>query len=633
MQPKEILKKYWDYDDFRPLQADIIQSVLDNKDTLALLPTGGGKSVCFQVPGMMKEGVVIVITPLIALMKDQVDQLKRRNIQAAAIYSGMFKTEIDHTLDNFVNGDYKFLYVSPERLLTELMIERTKRMKVALLVIDEAHCISKWGHDFRPPYLRISEFKKYIPNVSTIALTATATDLVIKDIVKYLDLNQVSIFTKSFARNNLSFACLRTDQKEQKLLRILTKYKGSAIVYAKTRKRTQEVSTFLKKMGFESDYYHAGLENNQRSEKQKNWINSPKGVMVATNAFGMGIDKPDVRTVVHLDVTDNVEAYYQEAGRAGRDGKQAYAFILYNENDIEDAERWIELRFPEIESVKRVYQCLCNFYKLAVGSYKFESKPFDLRIFCETFGLHTTETHYCIKLLEENGFITLSDAYFSPSRLIFLVNNQELYSFQVSNQLLGSLCKTVLRIYGGELFSNFLTISEWEIAKAHSIPVDLVKRDLNQLKTLGIIDYFEQSNDAKITFLNERYDAQNLKLDTDAYLKKKQHDQRSLAIMMAYTQDQRKCRMAMMQEYFGEMNPKRCEKCDNCLKLERLKIPELDLKVTENRIEELLPTSIQKLERTLSDIDEFIIEKTIRTHLNSSSWKMDNMGIIYKNDV
>ncbi|SOE23245.1 ATP-dependent DNA helicase RecQ [Spirosomataceae bacterium TFI 002] len=633
MHPQEILKKYWGYDEFRPLQLEIIQSVLDNKDTLALLPTGGGKSICFQVPGMMKEGVVIVITPLIALMKDQVDQLQQRNIPAAAIYSGMFKGEIDRTLDNFVNGGFKFLYVSPERLLTDLMIERAKRMKVAMLVIDEAHCISKWGHDFRPPYLKVADFKKYIPNASTIALTATATDLVKKDIVKYLDLKEVQIFTKSFARENLSFAAISTSQKEHKLFQILKKYGGSAIVYVKTRKRTQEVANFLKKLNFEADFYHAGLEHKIRNEKQKKWIDSPKGVVVATNAFGMGIDKPNVRSVVHLDIPENIEAYYQEAGRAGRDGKQAYAFILYNENDIEDASRWMELRFPPIETVKRVYQCLCNFYQLAIGSYYLESKSFDLKLFCETFGLNTTETHYCLKLLEENELISLSEAYFSPSKLNFKVNNTELYAFQVHNQTLGGLCKTLLRIYGGELFANFITISENEIARSHSIPIDKVKSEIRQLHTQGIVEYFEQNNDSKITFLNARYDAANLTLDKEKYLAKKKHDERSLAKMLAYTQDKRRCRMMMMQEYFDEKNLKRCGKCDNCLILAKLEIEKDVFSTTLSRITELLPISLQKIENKLPEVDSFVIEKTISRALDSNIWQIDSMGIIYKNEL
>ena len=400
MQPQSILKQYWGYDTFRPLQAEIIQSVLEGRDTLALLPTGGGKSLCFQVPTLMSEGICIVISPLIALMQDQVEQLKRRGISAVGIFSGMHKNQIDIALDNCIYGDIKFLYVSPERLQTKLFIERAKQMKINLLAIDEAHCISQWGYDFRPPYMKIAEFRALLPKVPMIALTATATEEVRADILNRLEMVNPQTFQQSFARANLSYSAFKEDDKERRLMKILQNVQGSGVVYVRNRRRTQEISDLLNKYNIQSTFYHAGLNAQERTKRQENWIKNRVRVIVATNAFGMGIDKPDVRTVVHLDLPDTLEAYYQEAGRAGRDGEKAYTVALYNQSDTENLEKNVLTSYPPLELVRRVYQSLGNLFQLAVGTGEFNSFDFDLLEFQNRFNLPPTDTYFALKILE-----------------------------------------------------------------------------------------------------------------------------------------------------------------------------------------------------------------------------------------
>ncbi|HEY1056091.1 MAG TPA: ATP-dependent DNA helicase RecQ, partial [Emticicia sp.] len=491
---REILLKYWQHETFRPLQEDIINSVLAGNDTLAILPTGGGKSICFQVPALQMEGVCIVVTPLIALMKDQVEQLKKRGIKAAAIYSGMHRTEIDYTLDNFVYGDYKFLYVSPERLLTEIMQERTKRMKVCLLAIDEAHCVSQWGYDFRPPYLKIPDFRKFAPNAPMIALTATATKDVKADIQQKLGLRNTKVFQQSFARANISYSAFCEESKERKLFDILQKVQGSAIVYVRSRRRTKEISDWLNRNRIPSEFYHAGLAMNDRFKKQEAWIKNQVRVIVATNAFGMGIDKPDVRVVVHLDLPENLEAYYQESGRAGRDGLKSYAILLYFKSDLTDIYKQIEQKYPPIENLKRIYQALANYFKLAVGAENFESYDFDFQEFIGTFGLVANDTHNALKKLEDEGLIQLSDSYFSPSKLIFKVDNHALYNFQLKNANYDKFTKMLLRMYGGQLFTDFTVISESAIARNFFAQNSEVEKMLEYLHEVGIATYQKQKS-------------------------------------------------------------------------------------------------------------------------------------------
>ena len=567
MQPQSILKQYWGYDTFRPLQAEIIQSVLEGRDTLALLPTGGGKSLCFQVPTLMSQGICIVISPLIALMQDQVEQLKRRGISAVGIFSGMHKNQIDIALDNCIYGDIKFLYVSPERLQTKLFIERAKQMKINLLAIDEAHCISQWGYDFRPPYMKIAEFRALLPKVPMIALTATATEEVRADILNRLEMVNPQTFQQSFARANLSYSAFKEDDKERRLMKILQNVQGSGVVYVRNRRRTQEISDLLNKYNIQSTFYHAGLNAQERTKRQENWIKNRVRVIVATNAFGMGIDKPDVRTVVHLDLPDTLEAYYQEAGRAGRDGEKAYTVALYNQSDTENLEKNVLTSYPPLELVRRVYQSLGNLFQLAVGTGEFNSFDFDLLEFQNRFNLPPTDTYFALKILENQGFIQLSESLKSSgSKVMFLVDNRELYDFQLRNPKHDSFIKLLLRMYGGELFGTFLSISEANIAKVFLIPVNEVEGLLSTLDKFKILVYDKQKDKPQLTFLTPRFDIRELPLQEVEIAQRKERDLQKARAVKHYMEQPNRCRTQLLLEYFNEITDAECGICDNCLK-------------------------------------------------------------------
>ncbi|MDX5420526.1 MAG: RecQ family ATP-dependent DNA helicase [Hymenobacteraceae bacterium] len=560
-----ILKTYWGYDQFRPLQEDIIRSVLEGEDTLALLPTGGGKSICFQVPAMVREGICLVVTPLIALMKDQVEQLKKRGIPAIAIYSGMNRREIDIALDNCVYGNVKFLYLSPERLQTELFQERVKRMKVGLLAVDEAHCISQWGYDFRPPYLELAELREGLPGVPVLALTATATEQVRQDIQEKLAFKKQHVFVKSFARSNLSYSCLYTEDKVGRLLEILQRMPGQAIVYVRSRRQTVELARFLQSRRIAAGAYHAGLKFEERSKAQQAWIDDKVRVIVATNAFGMGIDKPDVRLVVHLDLPESLEAYYQEAGRAGRDEKYAYATLLYGPSDTKDLLQKVEEAHPPLELIRRVYQCLANYYQIAVGSGFMSNFDFDLATFSKNYKLKTLEAHHAIKRLEGEGYIQLNEAYYSPSRLYLLLDNMALYEFQVANAEHDSLLRMILRMYGGEAFTGFIKISERKLAQQLNKPEQEVRRKLEYLHKLQVLVYEPQHDAPQLVFTAPRLDAVNLPLNH-----KKLDQLRDRAMIQAkemahYVETSDRCRTQLLLEYFGELNDKMCRICDYCL--------------------------------------------------------------------
>ncbi|WP_017731416.1 RecQ family ATP-dependent DNA helicase [Nafulsella turpanensis] len=567
VKPVEILQKVWGYSTFRPLQEEIVQAVLEGKDVLALLPTGGGKSVCFQVPALAMEGICIVVSPLIALMKDQVEQLKKRGIAATAVYSGMSKREIDITLDNCIYGQVKFLYVSPERLKTELMQARVKQMNVCLLAIDEAHCISQWGYDFRPSYLEIATFREMLPGVNCIALTATATKRVAKDIQERLSFSpKAEVFRKSFARENLSYNVRYEENKEAKLLEMLHKVPGTAVIYARSRKRCQLVAWELRKQGISADYYHAGLSNEERNYRQEAWLKNKIRVIVATNAFGMGIDKPDVRLVAHLDLPDTLEAYYQEAGRAGRDEKKAYGVVLYQTKDIEELEERAQLQFPALEEIRRVYQALANYFKIAIGSSLLTSYDFEIDDFCKTYQLHPLQTWYCIKKLEEEGFIQLTESFYAPSKVLFLLNSQEVYAFQIANAALEPLIKALLRLCGGEIFSVFTKISESAIATLLKVSVAEVKRKLDMLHKMEVIEYEQQKDSPQLTFITPRFDAARLPLQQKKLEERKAIYLQKVASVKKYIENTERCRTQMLLAYFDEHDYENCGVCDNCIK-------------------------------------------------------------------
>ncbi|WP_259015561.1 RecQ family ATP-dependent DNA helicase [Emticicia fluvialis] len=627
---KEILLKYWQYDSFRPLQENIINSVLQGNDTLAIMPTGGGKSVCFQVPAMQMDGVCIVITPLIALMKDQVEQLKRRGIKAAAIYSGMHRTEIDYTLDNFVYGDFKFLYVSPERLLTEIMQERTKRMKVCLLAVDEAHCVSQWGYDFRPPYLKIPEFRKFAPKAPMIALTATATKDVKQDIIQKLGFQNTQIFQQSFARPNISYSAFCEESKERKLFEILMKVQGCAIVYVRSRRRTKEISDWLNSNRIRSEYYHAGLSMAERFRKQEAWIKNQVRVIVATNAFGMGIDKPNVRVVVHLDLPENLEAYYQESGRAGRDGLKSYAILLYFKADLKDIYKQIEQKYPPIEALKRTYQALANYFRLAMGGENFESYDFDFQEFIGTFGLMANDTHHALKKLEDEGLIQLSDSYFSPSKFRFKVDNHELYNFQIKNESYDRFTKLLLRMYGGHLFTDFTTISESAIGRNFYAQPGEVEKMLTYLNQAGIADYQKQKSSPQLTFLTARQDADYLSINRVEFERRKKKEIEKVEAVVQFAQEQRLCRMQFLQEYFDEFTETSCGICDNCLKRKKREVPFDTYARYRQKILEILPADINQIIGYHFFENKDFIAEVIRRMLESEEVWYSELGILQK---
>lgn len=576
MNPQEVLQRYWGYAEFRPLQEDIIRSVLEGKDTLALLPTGGGKSICFQVPALCMDGVCLVITPLIALMKDQVHQLTKRGIPAVALYAGMSHREIDIALDNCVYGGVRFLYISPERLKTKLFQERLKKMNVSLLAVDESHCISQWGYDFRPAYLEIAAIKKLLPDKPTIALTATATREVKQDILEKLEMKNPAVFQKSFARKNLSYSAFHLEAKEAKLLEILQRVGGSSIVYVRTRKRTQEVAAFLRSQRISADYYHAGLTTPERSTKQDQWIANRIRVIVATNAFGMGIDKPDVRTVIHLDTPDSPEAYYQEAGRAGRDEKMAFAVALFHKKDTKEVLERAASSVTTKEEMQRVYQSLANYYKMAVGSNAMESLPFDLVTFCQSFSIKPIDGLKALRQLEEIGVIQLSEGVFQEAKLHIPISKGALYEFEVANAKFDAVIKAILRLYGGDLFQNFLAVKEADIAKLCKQPADMTKKQMTFLTEKGILDYKPATDTPRITFLVPRMLPIDLPID-HAFIQFR-HDTavRKAQAMVDYLESRIQCRTRILQAYFDEKTEENCGVCDFCLNKKRNR-PEVPL--------------------------------------------------------
>ncbi|UCS93758.1 RecQ family ATP-dependent DNA helicase [Echinicola marina] len=564
-----VLKKVFGYDDFRPMQQDIVLSVASGKDTLALLPTGGGKSVCFQVPALMQEGVCVVVSPLIALMKDQVDNLRQRGILATAIYSGMRKREIDTTLDNCIYGNYKFLYVSPERLRTDLFIARFKKMTVSLIAIDEAHCISQWGYDFRPPYLEIAKLREYQPDVPFIALTASATPKVRTDIVEKLALKSPNLFVKSFARKNLSYAVRKVENKLEKAVEILKRVNGAAIVYVRSRKGCKDLALALHQLGISATYYHAGLDKASRELRQLDWKNNKIRVMVATNAFGMGIDKPDVRVVIHADIPENLENYYQEAGRAGRDEWKAFAVILYQDRDLELLQERAEQAYPPIEFIKRVYQSLANYYRIAVGSSLMVSYDFEITTFTNIYNLDVLLTYHALKILQEEGLVELNEGFYSASSFHFLVDQKELYGYQIAQASLDPLIKVLLRMHGGELFTEYIKINEEKIAGILNVSEGQVVKLLERMENLGIGAYNKKKDKPQVTFLTPRFDAGRLPLNVKRISERRENSVAKAKSMVQYIENGVLCRTLQLLSYFGEEKDEPCGVCDVCLENKR----------------------------------------------------------------
>lgn len=620
--PDDILKNYFGFDSFRSPQLEIIRSVLDGNDTLALLPTGGGKSLCFQVPALMQDGICIVVSPLIALMKDQVAQLKSRDIKAAAVFSGLSYPEIDMILDNAQFGYYKFLYVSPERLKTEIFIERFKQMKVNLIAVDEAHCVSQWGYDFRPPYLEIAEIRKHHPKVPVLALTASATIDVRKDIIERLEFHKgYHVFSKSFLRDNLSFVVRREEAKYPKLLEIIRKLKGSGIVYVRNRNKTKDVAEYLIRNGVSADFYHAGLRTAERNVKQDNWIKNKVQVIVCTNAFGMGIDKPDVRFVIHLDVPDSLEAYYQEAGRAGRDGKLSYAALLFTQSDIDKLIERSAQKFPPADVIKNVYNAICNHLGIAVESGKMFTHEFDITYFCRQFNLDASVVYNSLKVLEQEGYLQLSEGFSMPSRAVFKVDKLELYRFEVANSSYAPLVKAILRTYGG-IMDHYTKISEQQLARQLKISEQELVNGLRFLSINRILTYVPSTDKPTITLLTERMHERNLYINIAHMNQRKKVDEMQLQAMLHYLEQQSTCRQRVICQYFGETDADKCGRCDICLEEKKKAELQEDFNHAKSYIlqktkdswvksEDLLPENAHFAQQLYKEVIRFLLDEKL----------------------
>ena len=622
----EILKKYWGYPGFRSLQEDIILSVLAGNDTLALMPTGGGKSITFQVPALAKEGICLVITPLISLMKDQVENLRKRDINAIAIHSGMTFNEIDIALNNCIYGDCKFLYLSPERLSTDIFKARVQKLNVNLIAVDEAHCISQWGYDFRPSYLKISEFREFLPSVPILALTATATPQVAEDIMNKLQFKQPKIFNKSFERQNLSYVVRQTEDKLKYVQKIITNVQGSGIIYVRNRRKTKEIAHILRKLGFSANYYHAGLSDQERAARQDEWKGDFTRIIVATNAFGMGIDKPDVRFVIHIEPPDSIESYFQEAGRAGRDGQKAFAILLCDPNDKSKLERSVDLAYPEIQIVKNVYQSLGNYLQIPFGGGKNLSFDFNLGSFCSAFSLSFINAYNCLKILQREGYIEFNEDVNNPSKVHFLVGRDDLYKFQVANAAFDGFIKLLLRSYTG-LFTDYVIIDEQILARRAKVSPDTVYQFLSKLSSMKLITFIPRKNTPLITYTEERLDEKTIYISPENYRKRRDGYSTRVNEVIRYAFADDRCRSRILIEYFGQKNAANCGVCDVCLKktdsgLSFYEYEEIKNLVTLKLAEYSLP--IQKLVADINFKEDRVI-KAIR-------WMLDTNYLCYRDD-
>ncbi|WP_315516995.1 ATP-dependent DNA helicase RecQ [Hoylesella shahii] len=581
---RQTLREYWGYPDFRGIQRDIIESISQGKDTLGLMPTGGGKSITFQVPALVMPGVCVVITPLIALMKDQVDHLRQKGIQAAAIYSGMSRREIITTLENCIFGGIKLLYVSPERLFSDIFKVKFKHMDVSFVTVDEAHCISQWGYDFRPSYLSIAEIRQLKPDTAILALTATATPKVIDDIQERLGFKQKNVFRMSFERSNLAYIVRETMDKYTELIHILNAVSGSAIVYVRSRKHASDMAQFLTSENISATFYHAGLEPAIKNQRQNSWQQNEVRVIVATNAFGMGIDKPDVRLVLHIDCPDSIEAYFQEAGRAGRDGKKAYAVLLWNKGDRKKLNKRVVENFPEKDYIKEVYEDLAYYYQIGVGSGAGYSFVFEIDKFSRTFKHFPVQTHSALQILERAGYIHYEMEPEARARVMFKLGRNDLYRLDESSKFEDAVITALLRTYGG-LFSNYIYVDEGLVAQEAGLTTQQVYVILKNLAQRNIIYFIPQRKTPFITYLQDRIDGENVVLSKEIYEERKEQYVKRINAMQAYASNNEVCRSRQLLIYFGEKRHKDCEQCDVCLDHES---PEPSSEQTKNAREAIL---------------------------------------------
>lgn len=626
LKAREILNRYWGFSSFRPLQEDIIHSVVMGDDTLALLPTGGGKSLCFQVPALLMPGICIVVTPLIALMKDQVSNLNKKGIRATAIYSGMDRRDMEVTLDNCRFGQVRFLYVSPERLQSVRFIETLKQLQVNLLAVDEAHCISQWGYDFRPPYLQIASIRELFPDIPVLALTATATPDVVTDIQDKLRFRQPNVFQKSFERKNLTYVVYKEEDKLGRLLRIIRNVKGSGIVYVRNRRKTKEIAGFLEKNQIRAGHYHAGLDPKVRERRQDEWISGKTDVMVATNAFGMGIDKPDVRYVVHMDLTDSLEAYFQEAGRAGRDGQRSYAVMLYEQADILQAVSNFNASYPDLKTIRTTYHLICNNLGIPVGGGADQSFDFDLHTFSRQYNLRPVNVFNALKILGREGYLQLSEGMNTPSKLFLKVNNESLYHFQVAHPAADGFIKTLLRSYSG-LFSDFIPISEAEIARRSSMTKEQTIRMLQRLQDYELLTYLPQRDKPQIVLCRERLDEVHLDLSESMYQQRKEMARKRLEAVIAYISDDAQCRSVQLLAYFGEKGAPPCGTCDTCRAASREKIVKMEHHEITEKIRQVLhhqSLTMQELAMAVGSIDDKLLVQTVRWLLDHKKITLDS---------
>ena len=618
--PESILKQYWGFDSFRAQQREIVQEVLDGKDTLALLPTGGGKSICFQVPALCKEGICVVVSPLIALMRDQVQNLKKRGIEAIALTSGMHFKQIDAALDTCIYGNIKFLYLSPERLRSEIVQVRLQKMNVNLLAVDEAHCISQWGYDFRPPYLQIAEIRKLMPEVPVMALTATATPQVVEDIQEKLEFKTPNVIRKSFARENLSYMILREDDLKGRIIRILDRTPGSAIVYVRNRRRTSEIASFLQTQNISASFYHAGLSFVERQQKQTDWVEDKTRVIVSTNAFGMGIDKPNVRLVIHIGFPDSLEAYFQEAGRAGRDGQESYAVALVANSDIKSLQDKLNHEFPSRDRIKEVYYGLGSSLQLAEGSGEDEWFDFNLASLSDRYKWKPKEILESVSFLEKADHLIISANSDPRSTIKLLVNHDVLYDVEMRNPKVGRVTKVLLRSYG-RLFEESIAINEQIIAKRAGYTTEQTIAILNKLNKLQVLDYRPSTGLPKLTFVGGRMRKQDIHISKDIYEKRIILIRERIESALHFVSLNKVCRSQMLLKYFGETDSKHCEKCDVCRSLAKIKNEEIDLDSikssvqTESSIEDLISINSSKTEKEVLKAVQLLLDRNELVYL------------------